>query len=72
MINIISCTTTIDNSGRTQRCGTAKTILNELKEENWSDDSIFQDTTGTLYFIDDLLGLTFKVCGETTITLIES
>ena len=72
MKNIISCTTVIDNWGHTRHSTTLDSVLDELKEENWSDDQMFRDDVRNLYGIDDLIGQTIQVCGQAVITLIET
>ena len=56
-IKIVFYSEVIDNLGRTKSSTKGADIFNVLNDvEGWTDDMIFYDENGQMYFIDDLAG----------------
>jgi hypothetical protein len=71
LINIVYYFEVIDNWGRNESSAVPERIIKVLQNpDEWSDDIIFQDSTGKLYFIDDLVGKEVQV-GDTIFTVKE-
>ena len=64
-IQIIYYEEAIDNWGRKESTFNQATIYSVLTNpSDWSDDMLFTDATGRVYFIDDLLGKDVVVDGK--------
>ena len=71
LINIVYYFEVIDNWGRNESSAVPERIIKVLQNpDEWSDDITFQDGSGMLYFIDDLVGKEVQV-GDTIFTVKE-
>lgn len=64
IITIVYYSEVIDNRGRTESSAKGDIIFSVLNNPmDWSDDMIFEDDKGRLYYIDDLAGKEVNVPG---------
>ena len=71
-IKIVYYEETLDNWGKKDSTENPEKIHQALtRGEEWNDDMVFQDDTGQIYFIDDLLGKEIMVEGFDAFILTE-
>lgn len=72
IITIVYYSEVIDNRGRTESSAKGDIIFSVLNNPmDWSDDMIFEDDKGRLYYIDDLAGKEVNVSGIGVFTVPE-
>jgi hypothetical protein len=65
-IEIVLYAEAMDNRGKESKTKDFKKISYALRaSDEFNDDMRFEDSTGNMYFIDDLIGKTVKVGDET-------
>lgn len=71
-IKIVYYSEVIDNWGRRESSEKALIIFSVLtNSEAWSDDMTFEDESGRVYFIDDLIGKEVELEGMTAFVVTE-